>query len=582
MANTKITVANMAANSIDSDQYVDGSIDTAHIADDAITSAKLDTNIAIAGTLGVTGALAATLSTAAQPNITSVGTLSALTVDTMTLDAATLTTTGDFFIDSAGDMVIDVDGGDIYLNDGGTGRGQISMANTDLTIISATSDRDLIFKGVDGASVITALTLDMSDAGSAIFNNKVGIGVTPAYGLDLLGATNYKTVRIGQATATGTKRQAIAARHYTSSEQDHNMIGMFTDSNTNSILSIGGGLGSTGDFNSVTQIQLHTGNGTTVATTAAMTIDSSGNVTIGSSSLSANAALKFQADTGTFTLEHERGSHALTLSDSDGTGEILRIDTSGNLLVGTTSSNYGVAGSQLGVGGNNYMTRSGANPLLLNRLSSDGAILSLMKDGTIVGGIGASVGDLTIYGTASGHSGFRFTSGGIAPVDNTGSLSANSVDIGQSSWKFRDLYLSGGVHLGGTGSANKLDDYEEGTWTPTLLTGSGTFSGATYTKVGRMVTCNFIVASITNRTSSAPFIIESLPFAAYSGDRCATLGAIPRNINSGFASFDGAYFDTTTRMSFYTTSTGVYRQLLHSDMSSATSTIYIAVTYMAA
>jgi hypothetical protein len=121
----------------------------------------------------------------------------------------------------------------------------------------------------------------MSDAGTAIFNNKVGIGVTPAYGLDLLGATNYKTVRIGQATATGTKRQAIAARHYTSSEQDHNMIGMFTDSNTNSILSIGGGLGSTGDFNSVTQIQLHTGNGTTVATTAAMTLDSSGNVGIG-------------------------------------------------------------------------------------------------------------------------------------------------------------------------------------------------------------------------------------------------------------------------------------------------------------
>ena len=59
MANTKITVANMAANSIDSDQYVDGSIDTAHIADDAITSAKLDTNIAIAGTLGVTGVVTA-------------------------------------------------------------------------------------------------------------------------------------------------------------------------------------------------------------------------------------------------------------------------------------------------------------------------------------------------------------------------------------------------------------------------------------------------------------------------------------------------------------------------------------------
>jgi len=65
-------------------------------------------------------------------------------------------------------------------------------------------------------------------------------------------------------------------------------------------------------------------------------LNSTGNVIIGSSSLSANAALKFAADTGTFTLEHDRGSHSLTLSDSDGTGEILRIDTSGKVGMGVT------------------------------------------------------------------------------------------------------------------------------------------------------------------------------------------------------------------------------------------------------
>jgi hypothetical protein len=116
-------------------------------------------------------------------------------------------------------------------------------------------------------------------------NGNVGIGTSaPGYALDLIGATNYRSLLIGQSEATGAKRQAIAARHYTSSEQDHNMIGMFTDSNTNSILTIGGGLGVTGDFNSVTEIQLHTGNGTTVNTTAAMTIDDTGNVGIGTSS----------------------------------------------------------------------------------------------------------------------------------------------------------------------------------------------------------------------------------------------------------------------------------------------------------
>src|SRR6056300_120439 len=55
ITDANVTLAKMAANSVDSDQYVDGSIDTAHIADDAVTSAKLDTNIQIAGTLGVTG-----------------------------------------------------------------------------------------------------------------------------------------------------------------------------------------------------------------------------------------------------------------------------------------------------------------------------------------------------------------------------------------------------------------------------------------------------------------------------------------------------------------------------------------------
>ena len=134
----------------------------------------------------------------------------------------------------------------------------------------------------------------------------------------------------------------------------------------------------------------------------------------------------------------------------------------------------------------------------------------------------------------------------------------NSTDLGHSSTlAFRNLYLAGGVvfdAVAGNATSNTLDDYEEGTWTPTLLTGSGTFTGATYTKVGRIVTCNFIVGGITNRTSSAAFVIESLPFAAYSGDRAATLGCLSRNISSGFASFDSAYFDTATRMSFYTVS----------------------------
>jgi cytoskeletal protein CcmA (bactofilin family) len=69
IADSQITVAKMAANSVDSDQYVDGSIDTVHIADDQVTGAKLANNIDIAGTLDVTGLLTADASVSVTGNV---------------------------------------------------------------------------------------------------------------------------------------------------------------------------------------------------------------------------------------------------------------------------------------------------------------------------------------------------------------------------------------------------------------------------------------------------------------------------------------------------------------------------------
>jgi hypothetical protein len=131
--------------------------------------------------------------------------------------------------------------------------------------------------------------------------------------------------------------------------------------------------------------------GTTAGTTTErMRIDSSGNVTIGSSSLSANAALKFQADTGTFTLEHDRGTHALTLSDSDGTGEVLRVDTSGNLLVGGTSIG---ASDSAGIDSSGIMT--------ISRASGVGRNMMLFKNGgSDVGSISSNTSS-TAYNTSS-------------------------------------------------------------------------------------------------------------------------------------------------------------------------------------
>ena len=77
---------------------------------------------------------------------------------------------------------------------------------------------------------------------------------------------------------------------------------------------------------------------------------------------------------------------------------------------------------------------------------------------------------------------------------------------------------AGGIYLGGTGSANYLDDYEEGTWVPTVVGGTtaGTASYVaqvgTYVKVGSLVHLNFKVY-ISGHTGSGNYRISSLPFA---------------------------------------------------------------------
>ena len=81
--------------------------------------------------------------------------------------------TGDLIIDTAGDMKLDAAGNDINLLSNGTNHGRFSNTSSDFVIQSLISDKDMIFKGNDSGSVITALTLDMSAAGAATFNNDV-------------------------------------------------------------------------------------------------------------------------------------------------------------------------------------------------------------------------------------------------------------------------------------------------------------------------------------------------------------------------------------------------------------------------
>tara|TARA_R110002124_G_scaffold59854_1_gene164653 strand:+ start:23 stop:757 length:735 start_codon:yes stop_codon:yes gene_type:complete len=78
IADSQITVAKMAANSVDSDQYVDGSIDTAHIADDQVTGAKLANSVDVTTGVTVGGASNGVAITNGQIALKNSGTVSKL------------------------------------------------------------------------------------------------------------------------------------------------------------------------------------------------------------------------------------------------------------------------------------------------------------------------------------------------------------------------------------------------------------------------------------------------------------------------------------------------------------------------
>jgi hypothetical protein len=215
-----------------------------------------------------------------------------------------------------------------------------------------------------------------------------------------------------------------------------------------------------------------------------------------------------------------------TIAFSEGGVEALRIDSSGNVLVGKTADDVTVVGTQINYNGFIGVTRSANITAVFNRTTSDGDIVSFRKDGTTAGSIGTYEGTTVVAGK---HTGLKFnytdaTNSFIHTVSPSGVVRDAVDDLGYAESRFKDLYLSGGVYLGGTGSANYLDDYEEGTFTPyfagsgaTGVFGYSTQSGY-YEKVGNIchahgyLVCNSVTSNFsgTLRLSGLPFTNQNL------------------------------------------------------------------------
>jgi hypothetical protein len=213
-------------------------------------------------------------------------------------------------------------------------------------------------------------------------------------------------------------------------------------------------------------------------------------LSISGTTLSTTGGASISAGDSNVTVS-DTGSNGTVTVQTDGT-ERMRIDSSGNMLMGTTSN--------LAYSGLVFNMKSSGSYVGLNASSSEARVFATWDTTAI---------PMTFY--MGGTERMRITSGGNLLVGTTTNNASGGV-----------IQVSNGITFPATQSAssdaNTLDDYEEGTWTPSLTSSSGsltTVSNGTgnYTKIGNCVTVTCAPSITTNGTGSGRLIISGLPFA---------------------------------------------------------------------
>ena len=173
----------------------------------------------------------------------------------------------------------------------------------------------------------------------------------------------------------------------------------------------------------------------------------------------------------------------------------------------------GESGGAIGVG----TTSPTSGSLTVDKSSFSTPAVDLKTSGTSFGQLTLTdTNNLSIGCTTSNHTGITFGSTYLPRYN--GSNNNGDVDIGAASFRYKDLYLAGGVvfdAVTGSATSNTLDDYEEGTFTPAAdsFSGTMTFTTARYVKIGKLVHVNFKMTSDGNGDTDQ-ISISGFPFSA--------------------------------------------------------------------
>jgi hypothetical protein len=195
--------------------------------------------------------------------------------------------------------------------------------------------------------------------------------------------------------------------------------------------------------------------------TPAVVVNSSGNVGIGTSS--PYGALTVDTANGILNIANGNTSggtkiQAWGATPSNGylaiegyDKEYARFDSSGNVLVGTTSDNVAnQSGTTQGVriaGAQNIQVASTGIAAYFNRLSTDGDIVEFRRAGTAVGSIGSYVGTHLRIGNGTANVLF-VNNTGILPATSSGTESDGILNLGASDRRFNNLHLNNVMYSG--------------------------------------------------------------------------------------------------------------------------------------
>ena len=453
----------------------------------------------IGGTLGVTGVVTAN---------------AGVVVDEMTLDGDTLTATDTFTIDAATAITLDSDTGVIDFDDNGVNIGRIENSSSDFKIESRVQDKDIVFTGNDGNVGVTALTLSMSDAGTAIFGHDIKLpdNQLAKFGTDQDFEIVYDGNSRVQTTADSSGDLYITA----------------------------GGAGHELYLSAADNIILRPNS------------TQSGIDIIGSAAVNLyyNNAKKFETtNTGTYTT-----GDAVYASGTLNYGGTSVPTGSNHTALFSPAGNIGLAGQFASI---NWPTTNGAPTttawwMLGRSAGADDQFSLRIRRGETAGS------DQVAYivrttgadnaAVVDSHEFYTGASGGVkrVTVENDGdfTIEDGNLNIGTSA---HGIDFAAGAS--GTSTSNLLDEYEEGAWNATDGSGAGlsfTITKNIYTKIGRLVYASVrLQYPTTSNTSTAKVV---LPFTSTS--TTSEMGGVVTEQNVDAAITITASINETTKIIF--------------------------------